>query len=314
MGAGGVSAVATLMLMSAGFQMNTSKYLRENMPMLKSSRISESIRQHVPITLECGTIFEVAQVSNIYGDKIADQPKGGENVSGKKPSSKRFKNGRADEYEVLEKIGEDSFGTVYGSREKKTGEIVAMKKGLNGFCRSSLREIDILQSLAGLPWFVEFKQVVLDEDGGVDVVMEYVEYDLARVMDGMTRGFTEWEAKNVMWQLLEGVAFLHENGIMHRDLKPSNLLLKNNGRLKICDFGFSKGYVVGRLYSEADQLRGIAEMIGSQKRFLWPPLERKFANILYGKGIDLLKKLLTCDPNGRITADQALDHKWFSEI
>ncbi|XP_073279794.1 cyclin-dependent kinase G-2-like [Primulina huaijiensis] len=294
--------------------------------------------------------------------KIADQPKGGENVSAKKPSSKKFKNGRADEYEVLEKIGEGSFGTVYGAREKKTGEIVAMKKGLNGFCRSSLREIDILQSLAGLPWFVEFKQVVLDEDGGIDVVTEYVENDLARVMDGMTRGFTEWEAKNVMWQLLEGVAFLHENGIMHRDLKPSNLLLKNNGRLKICEFGFSKRFdrrfdrhshkVGSRWYrapellmgeeiyscaidmwsvgcimaellhkqvlfkggSEADQLRRIAEMIGNQKRFLWPPLERKFANILSGKGIDLLKKLLTCDPNGRITADQALDHKWFSEI
>ena len=48
------------------------------------------------------------------------------------------------------------------------------------------------------------------------------------------------DIKNLMKQLLDGLAYLHSKHIIHRDLKTSNLLLTNDGILKICDFGLAK--------------------------------------------------------------------------
>lgn len=55
-------------------------------------------------------------------------------------------------------------------------------------------------------------------------------------------------AKSIVYQMLRAVAFLHENRILHRDLKTSNVLLGEDGRVKVCDFG------LGRLYREGQAL------------------------------------------------------------
>ena len=43
-------------------------------------------------------------------------------------------------------------------------------------------------------------------------------------------------------QILKGLKYLHENGVIHRDLKCDNLLFDSNGKIKLCDFGCSKQY------------------------------------------------------------------------
>lgn len=45
-----------------------------------------------------------------------------------------------------------------------------------------------------------------------------------------------------MKQLLEGVAYMHKNKVLHRDLKGPNLLLDNEGRLKIADWGLARSW------------------------------------------------------------------------
>lgn len=45
-----------------------------------------------------------------------------------------------------------------------------------------------------------------------------------------------------MYQLLDGIEYLHDNWVLHRDLKTSNILYNNRGELKICDFGMARQY------------------------------------------------------------------------
>ncbi|XP_030960703.1 cyclin-dependent kinase G-2 isoform X2 [Quercus lobata] len=152
-----------------------------------------------------------------------------------------------DEFERLNRIDEGTYGVVYRARDKKTGEIVALKKvkmekEKEGFPMTSLREINILLSLHN-PSIVDVKEVVVGSSlDSIFMVMEYMEHDLKGLMETMKQPFSQSEVKCLMLQLLEGVKYLHDNWVLHRDLKTSNLLLNNRGDLKICDFGLARQY------------------------------------------------------------------------
>eukprot|EP00252_Welwitschia_mirabilis_P002994 TRINITY_DN1300_c0_g1_i1.p1 TRINITY_DN1300_c0_g1~~TRINITY_DN1300_c0_g1_i1.p1 ORF type:complete len:566 (-),score=90.61 TRINITY_DN1300_c0_g1_i1:2158-3855(-) len=152
-----------------------------------------------------------------------------------------------DEFERLNKVSEGTYGIVYRARDKKTGEIVALKKvkmerQREGFPISALREINILLSL-NHPSIVNVKEVVIGSDiDKVFMVMEYMEHDLKGFLERRKKSLSTSEVKCLMLQLLEGVNYLHDNWVLHRDLKTSNLLYNNKGELKICDLGLSRQY------------------------------------------------------------------------
>lgn len=50
----------------------------------------------------------------------------------------------------------------------------------------------------------------------------------------------ENDIKNIIYQILKGLQYVHSKNISHRDLKPENVLISNDGLVKICDFGSSK--------------------------------------------------------------------------
>ncbi|KAJ6418127.1 hypothetical protein OIU84_001500, partial [Salix udensis] len=218
-----------------------------------------------------------------------------------------------------------------------------------GFPLTSLREINILMSFDH-PSIVKVKEVVMGDLDSVFMVMEYMEHDLKGLMQSMKQPFSTSEVKCLMLQLLEGVKYLHDNWVLHRDLKTSNLLFNNQGELKVCDFGMSRQYgsalkpytslVVTLWYRkvEIDQLDKIFKTLGTPNETIWPglsklpgakanfvkqpynQLRKKFpftpftgSPVLSDSGFDLLNRLLTFDPEKRITADDALNHPWFNE-
>ncbi|CAI9093253.1 OLC1v1028717C3 [Oldenlandia corymbosa var. corymbosa] len=297
-----------------------------------------------------------------------------------------------DEFERLNKIDEGTYGVVFRARDKKTGEIVALKKvkmekEREGFPLTALREINILLSFHH-PSIVDVKEVVVGSSlDSIFMVMEYMEHDLKALMESMKQPFSQSEVKCLMLQLIGGVKYLHDNWVLHRDLKTSNILLNNRGELKICDFGLARQYgsplkpytqlVVTLWYrapelllgakeystaidmwslgcimaellakkplfngqNEIDQLVKIYKVLGTPNEKIWPGLSKltqpkvnmvknefsglraKFppasftgSPVLSDAGFDLLNRLLTYDPEKRITAEAALNHEWFREV
>jgi cell division cycle 2-like len=124
-------------------------------------------------------------------------------------------------YEKLNRIAEGTYGVVYRARDKKSGEVVALKKVKmerenDGFPVTSLREINILLSLHH-PSIVDVREVVVGSTmDSIFMVMEYMDHDVKRVMDTRKQPYSQSETKSLMLQLLEGVAYMHKNWIIHR--------------------------------------------------------------------------------------------------
>ncbi|URE39268.1 cyclin-dependent kinase [Musa troglodytarum] len=182
-----------------------------------------------------------------------------------------------DEFERLNKIDEGTYGVVYRAKDKKSREIVALKK----------------------------------------VKME---------------------------KEREGVKYLHDNWVLHR---APELLLGAKEYTTSIDM-WSLGCIMAELLAkeplfsgktEFDQLDKIFRTLGTPNENIWPGFAKlpgvkvKFAKQPYNKlrekfpptsfsgrptlseaGFDLLNKLLTYDPEKRITAEAALNHRWFQEV
>ncbi|XP_068753616.1 cyclin-dependent kinase 11B-like [Montipora capricornis] len=152
-----------------------------------------------------------------------------------------------EEFQWLNRIEEGTYGVVYRAKDKRTGDIVALKKlkmerEKEGFPITSLREINTLLK-AQHPNIVTVREIVVGSNmDKIYIVMDYVEHDLKVLMEHMTQGFRIGEIKTLMIQLLRAVAHLHDNWILHRDIKASNLLLSNKGILKVGDFGLAREY------------------------------------------------------------------------
>ena len=144
--------------------------------------------------------------------------------------------------EYIEKgeLGKRAFGTCYIYESTKdwnqyAAKIVSKDK-LKGKNRQSiLTEINIQKSLKS-PKIVKVKSYS-EDDKNIYIILELCKnrslYDLLK----RRKYLSEFEVRNYMFQLIQGVKYLHKKMIIHRDLKPSNILLDEKLELKISDFG-----------------------------------------------------------------------------
>ena len=172
--------------------------------------------------------------------------------------------------QCMNRIEEGTYGVVYRARDKKTQEIVALKRlkmerEKEGFPITSLREINTLL-ISQHPNVVTVREIVVGSNmDKIFIVMDFVSHDLKSLMELMRKKsqvFLPGEIKCLMVQLLRAIGHLHDNWILHRfaykksrscksgcqhifisrDLKTSNILLSNNGILKVGDFGLAREY------------------------------------------------------------------------
>ena len=75
--------------------------------------------------------------------------------------------------------------------------------------------------------------------GNLFLVLEYVSHDLTGLMD-VAFQFSAVQIKSILKQLMEGLAYMHQEKYVHRDIKSSNILIDSRFRVKLADFGLAR--------------------------------------------------------------------------
>ena len=145
-------------------------------------------------------------------------------------------------YEFKKDIGEGNFGKVKLGIFKPTGEEFAIKvlnkeKIRKKMKNLALRENEIITKLNHINIVLVY--YIIDTKEDYYIIMEYCK--LGELFDYIVKykRLEEDESANFFYQLINGVEYIHSQGIAHRDLKPENLLLTEDKTLKIIDFGLS---------------------------------------------------------------------------
>jgi len=154
---------------------------------------------------------------------------------------------------MITRLGGGTFADVYKAKEKSTGELVAIKVLKRKYKKwedcLELRECSSLQklhdsSLANKPGeenIIKLKQIIfIKKTQTLNLVFEYMKTDLLELMkDQEPNKLSEEQIRDIMYQTLLGLSFMHKYGFFHRDMKPENLLL-NGKKVKIADFGLAR--------------------------------------------------------------------------
>lgn len=154
-----------------------------------------------------------------------------------------------DKYELGKELGRGGFSIVREAVNKVTKEKVAVKFIEKKFVDQE--ELKLLQREIDIMARVQHKNVlrlfeIFDTATQLSLVMELVNGGelFYKIVD--KGSYSEIEARDIVRQLVEGVDYLHNQGIAHRDLKPENLLCSefDDGKvvIKIADFGLSKAF------------------------------------------------------------------------
>lgn len=146
-------------------------------------------------------------------------------------------------YEKQQKIGSGTYGIVYSAVDRRTGQLVAVKKVCNIFdnlilARRTCREIKILRhfrhdNVIHICDILRPKEKLFSD---IYLVFDLMDTDLHQVIHS-SQEITDEHIRYFLYQILRGLKYVHSANVIHRDLKPSNILVNENCDLKIGDFG-----------------------------------------------------------------------------
>ena len=160
-----------------------------------------------------------------------------------------------DRYRIESKLGEGGMGVVYKARDTHLDRTVAIKVLPPDKVSDPDRKRRFVQearaaSALNHPAIVAVFDI--RSDGGIDfIVMEFVE---GRTLDQLfpPKGLKTSQALHYGTAIADAVATAHRAGIVHRDLKPSNVIVTDDGRVKILDFGLAKLVEAANVSGEAE--------------------------------------------------------------
>ena len=257
------------------------------------------------------------------------------------------------DFELGKTIGSGGFAKVKIGRHLQTGEEFAVKViSKNRIQKQSMKEQTLMEiSITRLLQHDNVIRVsdVFQTDQSIFLVMELVRGCelLQKLQEVEGKGFGEALSRSYFQQLIMGVHYCHEQGVIHRDLKPENILIDNDGKLKITDFGMasvqtrenamcgSPNYVAPEVLKRNEaSYEGTSVDIWSCGVILYamsagvlpfdhPDDEKLFELIVEGSyrmpehfssgTKKVVSMILVKDPNQRATMADIVGHPWFLE-
>lgn len=265
------------------------------------------------------------------------------------PTLEQTNAGRIGRYQIIKTLGEGSFGTVKLAYHLATHDRVALKIiNRKTLAKSDMqghveREISYLRLLRH-PHIIKLYDVIKSKDE-IIMVIEYAGKELFDYIVQKGR-MEEDEARRFFQQIISAVEYCHKHKIVHRDLKPENLLLDENMKVKIADFGLSNIMTDGNfLKTSCGSPNYAAPEVISGKLYAGPevdvwscgvilyvmlcgrlPFDDEFIPNLFKKiseGVytipsglspgakSLLRRMLVVNPLNRITVDEIMQDPWF---
>uniref|UniRef100_A0A452FMU5 Mitogen-activated protein kinase 15 n=1 Tax=Capra hircus TaxID=9925 RepID=A0A452FMU5_CAPHI len=151
----------------------------------------------------------------------------------------------AQRYLLKRRLGKGAYGIVWKAVDRRTGEVVAIKKIFDAFkdktdAQRTFREIMLLQEFGDHPNIVCLLDVIPAENNrDIYLVFESMDTDLNAVICKGTL-LKDIHKRYIFYQLLRATKFIHSGRVIHRDQKPSNVLLNASCLVKLCDFGLAR--------------------------------------------------------------------------
>ena len=199
-------------------------------------------------------------------------------------------------YRLDSVLGSGAMGVVYLATDEKRGHPAAVKVVHNELAQGPnvqsrfIREAEILRHFSH-PGIVRFLGGGKFR-GTLYIAMEFIQGStLEKILE--ERGAIPWrEAATLAVQICNALHYAHEHGVIHRDLKPSNLMITEDGKVKLTDFGIAKDLDKTALTAPGRTLGTAAYMAPEQIRGT-PPVSHK--TDLYSLGV-VLYQMLTGRP------------------
>lgn len=150
-------------------------------------------------------------------------------------------------YDLLQKLGKGAYGVVWKVMDRKTRNILALKKIFDAFqnatdAQRTFREIMFLQELDHENIIKLYNVIRADNDKDIYLVFEYMETDLHAVI--RAKILEDIHKQYVLYQTLRCLKYMHSADLLHRDLKPSNILLNSDCLVKVADLGLARSVAV----------------------------------------------------------------------
>lgn len=140
-------------------------------------------------------------------------------------------------FDILCKLGEGSYGSVYKALHKESGNVVAIKQvPLDTDLHEIIKEISIMQQCDS-PYVVKYYGSYF-KNTDLWIIMEYCGAgSVSDIIRLRKKTLTECEIATILSDALKGLEYLHSNRKIHRDIKAGNILLNTDGHAKLADFG-----------------------------------------------------------------------------
>jgi serine/threonine protein kinase/Tfp pilus assembly protein PilF len=172
-------------------------------------------------------------------------------------------------YEILQMLGEGGMGTVYKARDREVDRLVALKVIRPELAQNADALHRFKQELV-LARQVTHRNVIRifdlgDAEGLKFITMEFIDGRDLKSLIREKGKFTPKEAVQLVVQVCKALEASHAEGVIHRDLKPQNIMVDEQGKVSVMDFGIARSMEVGGGMTQTGALVGTPEYMSPEQ-------------------------------------------------